>query len=109
MDWEIRVDHLRRTMGPAQMEPWEELNLRDTIDLALEYARKDSAYSHVKIPGVTKAGRPYLLNLDLTGGKLNRIDADHEPDLSSPIFDGYTDFRIRAEARLADMAKEERD
>lgn len=50
----------------------------------------------LEVPAVTKAGHAYLLRIPTDAdAKPTKIEVDLSPDLSSPAFDAYTDFRTR--------------
>lgn len=95
------MEELRSALRPAQIEPEEEDGLRAVvIDPLLEQARHDRASDVVQIPHVTDGGKPFLLTLDMAGGAIRSIDADHDPDLSSRVFEAYLEYRMWGKVQL---------
>jgi hypothetical protein len=85
---------IKRAMRPAEMTEREFGALRYSFEKSIAGAEIPPEGVRIEAPGVSHAGKPYLLVLILLAtGKISRFEVDHHPDLSSPAFDAYTDFR----------------
>lgn len=81
----IRAD-IRRALRPAEMEPWEDRVLFAAIRQVI---RRIPSGDGVQIPAITKAGKAYLLTLQVVGGVIDRFEVEHEPDRGTPAFLAY--------------------
>ena len=85
---------IKRAMRPAEMTDKEFRAMRFAFERSMATAEIPPEGVRIEAPGVSVAGKPYLLVFVLrANGEIARFEADHEPDLSSPAFDAYTDFR----------------
>lgn len=88
---------INRAMRPSGMEEWETRALREALSHMLRQPKLDPE-CRVEVPGVTKAGRAYLLTCLVRNRRIARFEVDHDPDLSAPVFDAYIDKRAEWEA-----------
>lgn len=85
---------VKRAMRPAELTDKEFKAMRFGFERAIAAAEIPPEGVRIETPGVSTAGKPYLLTFILRAtGEIARFEVDHEPDLSSPAFDAYTDFR----------------
>jgi hypothetical protein len=88
---------LRRELSSVNLTDGEWRGLRHVISLGGKQGFPPNA--KVEIPGITAAGKAYLLTIPTDAqGKPTKIVVDLNPDLSSPAFDAYTVKRAEWEA-----------
>lgn len=86
---------LRRELRETEITDAEFKALRQSITLLIPRLKP---HIQVEVPSVTKAGHAYLLRIPTDAdAKPTKIEVDLSPDLSSPAFDAYTDFRSQSE------------
>lgn len=90
---------VKRAMRPAEITEREFRALRTGFKRTLSQYPPEGA--RVEVPGISHAGKPYLLVLHVRVGRLDGFEVDHDPDLSAPAFDAYTDFRAKIEREKA--------
>lgn len=84
---------LKREMRAAELTDGEWRGLRQALKLGL--LSKAPASARVEVPGVSKAGKAYLLVFETgAAGEIRRCQVDHNPDLSMPCFEAYVDKRV---------------
>lgn len=88
---------IKRAMRPAEMEEKEFAALREAFERALAHP-KSPPEARIEIPGVTWGGKPYLLAIVVKANRIFSFEVDHDPDLSSPVFDAYAQKRAEWEA-----------
>lgn len=83
---------LRRELRETEITDREWTALRRVLEGGFKQGLPANA--DIELPSVTAAGKPYLLRIPTdASGKPTKIEVDLSPDLSSPAFDAYTDFR----------------
>lgn len=94
---------LKREMRDAELTDGEWRGLREALKRGL-FAQVPAS-ARVEVPGVSKAGKAYLLVFE-TGpaGEIRRCQVDHDPDLSMPCFEAYVDKRVEWEREDAEKA-----
>lgn len=98
--WNWGLDLLEE-LAPAQMETWECEALIEAVGRVLPKLENQRQVG-MKMPGVTKAGKAYLVTLLVGAGVVHGFSVDLDPDLSAPEFEAYTDFRVRADREASD-------
>jgi hypothetical protein len=84
---------LRRELRETGISDAEFKGLRRSLTLLFPRLEPNT---QVEVPSVTKAGHAYLLRIPTdAGARPTKIEVDLNPDLSSPAFEAYTDFRNR--------------
>lgn len=95
---------IKRAMRPAEMEDKEFRGLRQAFDRTLPHTPPEGA--RIEIPGVTWGGKPYLLTIIVKAHRIFSFEVDHDPDMSSPAFDAYTEKRAEWAAEGVGMPLE---
>lgn len=94
---------LRRAMLPAEMEDWEWRAFRQAVQKVLDEFPIPDEGVHLRVPGVTVAGKAYLVTLliKVRPCRVAAFAVDLDPDLSSGEFDAYVDKRAEWERESA--------
>lgn len=86
---------LRRELRETEITNREFKALRQSLTMAFKHLKPNI---QLEVPSVTRAGNAYLLRIPTDAdGKPTKIEVDLNPDLSSSVFDAYTDFRAESE------------